>query len=159
MTHPLTSYMHVPLLVISREAAFTSRLETFIKPHATPGTNDTTAIDERIMKTSSFAISNLLGGATVFRGSTLVKGGPGMSIISTPHGELYTSVPSRSFFPRGFFWDEGFHQLITVRWNHTITMEVISSWLSRMNEDVRREQNLYHPHDVHDVSSSSYFAC
>lgn len=81
---------------------------------------------------------------------------------------LYTAVPSRSFFPRGFLWDEGFHQLLVAHWDtsivkvtptHTCTgmeynlvamefvsvvQDVVAHWLDLINKEgwIPREQIL-----------------
>lgn len=34
--------------------------------------------------------------------------------------ELYTSIPSRPFFPRGFLWDEGFHLIPIAEFDMTV---------------------------------------
>lgn len=42
-------------------------------------------------------------------------------------------MPSRSFFPRGFLWDEGFHQLLLHKWDLPLTYDVVLHWLGQMH--------------------------
>jgi mannosyl-oligosaccharide glucosidase len=63
--------------------------------------------------------------------------------LEGPH-ELFTSIPSRPFFPRGFLWDEGFHLLPIVDWDVDLALDVVRSWLGLMDDDgwIAREQIL-----------------
>jgi hypothetical protein len=91
------------------------------------------------------ALSNLLGSVTYFHGRQLVAGAGvgGAPRESVPHG-LLTGVPSRSFFPRGFLWDEGFHQLVASQWDAAASRAVLASWLDTMDASgwMAREQIL-----------------
>ncbi|KAJ3097932.1 Processing alpha glucosidase I [Phlyctochytrium planicorne] len=57
---------------------------------------------------------------------------------------LFTAVPSRPFFPRGFMWDEGFHQLLVGRWDNDLSLDILSHWAHLIDERgwVAREQIL-----------------
>ena len=79
------------------------------------------------------ALGNLLGSHTFFYGPQLVAI-PGWYETTQPL-TLISGCPSRSFFPRGFLWDEGFHQLITSQVNPHLSLKVIASWFSTMDED------------------------
>jgi mannosyl-oligosaccharide glucosidase len=102
--------------------------------------------------------SNLLGGIGYFHGKSLIdrtfaheydeapeeveEGEDG--VRETGEMELLTATPSRSFFPRGFYWDEGFHLQIVGELDNDLSLEILKSWIDLIDEDgwVGREQIL-----------------
>jgi len=88
--------------------------------------------------------SNLLGGIGYFYGSSLVMSKYTQEPRTYWKAPLYSAVPSRSFFPRGFLWDEGFHELLVSTWDLDISLDVIAHWLDLMNIEgwIPREQIL-----------------
>ena len=77
------------------------------------------------VKLAKAALSNLLGGIGYFYGSSIIamprsKGQGSPTTALSPAAPLFTAVPSRSFFPRGFLWDEGFHQARCSPWQSLV---------------------------------------
>ena len=103
--------------------------------------------------------SDLLGGVGYYQGASIidrnfrhdydddadddeedVTQGPQL----TEERELLTATPSRSFFPRGFYWDEGFHLALLGEWDNDLSLEILKDWVALIDEDgwVGREQIL-----------------
>ncbi|KAI8320406.1 glycoside hydrolase [Martensiomyces pterosporus] len=99
------------------------------------------------------ALSNLVGGIGYFYGSGLVSRDPKPEYgekkaiaepeLSEPYS-LFATTPSRPFFPRGFLWDEGFHQLVLGHWDGDLSLEILKSWYGAMDQGgwIAREQIL-----------------
>ncbi|KAK9248300.1 glycoside hydrolase [Lipomyces tetrasporus] len=105
-------------------------------------------------------LSNLLGGIGYFHGSGLVdisdaayddeeyeefwvdRGPP--SVVETQPFELFSAVPSRPFFPRGFYWDEGFHLVPIIKWDPDLALDIMKSWFNLVDDEgwIAREQIL-----------------
>lgn len=142
------------------EASFTNRFKaTFPVPdtYSTSNRKDLESFSQAIT-------SNLFGGIGYFYGTSIVdegfahewdqedeysydeddepatKQGPRL----TEPAALLTATPSRSFFPRGFYWDEGFHLLQIGEWDNDLSLEILKSWIDLIDEDgwVAREQIL-----------------
>ncbi|XP_062386640.1 mannosyl-oligosaccharide glucosidase [Sardina pilchardus] len=96
------------------------------------------------VKFSKAALSNMLGGMGYFYGQSIVQSAYNEYPLLYPEGPLFTAVPSRSFFPRGFLWDEGFHQLLLGKWDPQVTREAVAHWLDLINVEgwIPREQIL-----------------
>lgn len=90
------------------------------------------------------ALSNMVGGIGYFYGAGRVQSQYTREPVPYWRAALYTAVPSRSFFPRGFLWDEGFHGLLIGRWNLDIQMDIAAHWMDLINVEgwIPREQIL-----------------
>ncbi|KAG8941772.1 Processing alpha glucosidase I [Tulasnella sp. 424] len=125
------------------------------------------SLGEKYVAFSKAVTSNLLGGIGYFYGDSIVDGSaandddsgsddvseesPDDPIIKArakrtlaPPRELLTATPSRPFFPRGFYWDEGFHLLQIGAWDNDLSLEILKSWIDLIDENgwVGREQIL-----------------
>ena len=119
---------------------------------------------EALQRFSSNMFSNLIGGLGYFYGDAVVDRSYAPEYDEENEGfweetaavrakrqeklegpsELFTTVPSRPFFPRGFLWDEGFHLMPVIDFDLDLTLEILKSWFNLVDDDgwIGREQIL-----------------
>ncbi|KAK2764963.1 Processing alpha glucosidase I [Arachnomyces sp. PD_36] len=153
---PLTS-SELTKEIESTSLSFSERFKQLFAPQAPFDTPKFTEFSKSLL-------SNLVGGISYFYGGSMVdrSGAPEYEeenegfweetaearargqVVAEPASELFTSVPSRPFFPRGFLWDEGFHLLPILDWDVDVALQIVKSWFSLMDEDgwIAREQIL-----------------
>jgi mannosyl-oligosaccharide glucosidase len=153
---PLTSES-VSKAIADASSKFKSKFATLFKPKAPFD-------DPKYAKFSEAMFSNLVGGIGYFYGDSFVdrsyaseydeenegfweeaaEARARNEVSREPEAELFTCVPSRPFFPRGFLWDEGFHLIPIAEWDMDLTLDIVQSWFNLMDEDgwIAREQIL-----------------
>ncbi|KAI6181052.1 putative mannosyl-oligosaccharide glucosidase [Aphelenchoides besseyi] len=96
---------------------------------------DNKNVKEHEFQIGKFALSNMLGGIGYWDGPVRMKSKHWPSERIETYGplELFSAVPSRPFFPRGFIWDEGFHNLLIREFDPELSLDIVASWLNTMN--------------------------
>ena len=118
--------------------------------------------DKEFIKFSQSLLSNLLGGIGYFYGTSKIDNSSTTEYATQRFSaqdtsvesnagtqeygpyQLFSSVPSRAFFPCGFLWDEGFHLQVILDWDMDLALEILTSWFDLMDENgwIARKQIL-----------------
>lgn len=121
-----------------------SKLNDFHKRFESTFNMKQKGFNETQITAAKAAMSNMVGGIGYFYGSSIVQSRYNVEPIPYWPAPLYTAVPSRSFFPRGFLWDEGFHNLLISAWDPEMSTDIIAHWFNLINIEgwIPREQIL-----------------
>ncbi|EFN77469.1 mannosyl-oligosaccharide glucosidase GCS1 isoform X2 [Harpegnathos saltator] len=123
--HKLTGD-HYDAALEKQRQLFSDKFESVFRLKSKGYTDDEVAF-------AKMAFSNLLGSVGYFYGAAQVQSVHNKTPVPYWKAPLYTAVPSRSFFPRGFLWDEGFHGLLVSAWDTEIELDIVCHWLDLMN--------------------------
>ena len=74
-------------------------------------------------------IYNLYGGVTFYFGRLYTQN----SLLIHRQDFSYTFTPSRLIFPRSFLWDDGFHQMVVVKYNPKIVIQMLEGWVRKID--------------------------
>ncbi|KAJ6239068.1 mannosyl-oligosaccharide glucosidase [Anaeramoeba flamelloides] len=74
-------------------------------------------------------LNTLLNGLSYFSGERIIKY-PNGTVQTFENSELFSFIPNKVYFPRPFFWDEGFHDMIIHRWDPELFKQIIKSWFN-----------------------------
>lgn len=126
------------------DALRAKRTEFAVRFEETFGLREAKGYGPAEVRFAESALSNMVGGIGYFYGASRVQSQHTPDPVPYWRAPLYTAVPSRSFFPRGFLWDEGFHGLLIGAWDADIELDIMAHWFDLMNREgwIPREQIL-----------------
>ncbi|KAG2392088.1 hypothetical protein C9374_013573 [Naegleria lovaniensis] len=75
-------------------------------------------------------LSSLIYGLSYFEGTGFYKNmsDPSQPVIVMQNRKLLSLIPNKQSFPRPFYWDEAFMEMMQVRWNGDVFEEVTRYW-------------------------------